>query len=531
MDDFYENLTALTDNLSDIVFSRYAEVTKVDGFTVECKENESGVVHIDVPLVNNFEVEVGDFVILGFVDNDLYNPIALGMLEPRGGGGGELPIVTEWEQVLSDEKVPSEKLTKDTIDTKVDKETGKGLSTNDYTTEEKEKLAGIENGANKTTVDTALSTSSTNPVQNKVVKGALDLKADTSSLSTVATTGDYDDLVDKPNLATVATTGDYDDLSDKPVIDSALSNTSTNALQNKTIYSWLTVKADKSSLATVATTGDYDDLMNKLEVVDDLTSTDTGNPLSAKQGKTLNDTKVDKVTGKGLSTEDYTTAEKTKLAGIEAEANKIVVDDDLSSTSMNPLTNRRTYRWLTLKADKSSLSTVATSGSYNDLTDKPSIPSKTSDLTNDGDGTNPFLTQHQSLSGYLKTTDIVDDLTTEDSTKPLSAKQGKILKDSITPLNVWTTVYENYGCKLKVNTVLGEAQLEVFSAVNITTANTDIGIATITDSYMPPQTMRVVAHNVVTAVTILIFTPEGKLYVRSTNTGSKTVNGVFRYVY
>ena len=31
-------------------------------------------------------------------------------------------------------------------------------------------------------------------------------------------------------------------------------------------------------------------------------------------------TKVDKVTGKGLSTEDYTTAEKTKLAGIEAGA-------------------------------------------------------------------------------------------------------------------------------------------------------------------------------------------------------------------
>ena len=31
--------------------------------------------------------------------------------------------------------------------------------------------------------------------------------------------------------------------------------------------------------------------------------------------------KVDKVEGKGLSTEDYTTAEKTKLAGIEADAN------------------------------------------------------------------------------------------------------------------------------------------------------------------------------------------------------------------
>lgn len=32
--------------------------------------------------------------------------------------------------------------------------------------------------------------------------------------------------------------------------------------------------------------------------------------------------KVDKVTGKGLSTEDYTTAEKNKLAGIAAGANK-----------------------------------------------------------------------------------------------------------------------------------------------------------------------------------------------------------------
>lgn len=32
---------------------------------------------------------------------------------------------------------------------------------------------------------------------------------------------------------------------------------------------------------------------------------------------------------------------------------------------------------------------------------KSEIPTKTSDLTNDGDGTNPFLTQHQDLSGYV----------------------------------------------------------------------------------------------------------------------------------
>lgn len=43
---------------------------------------------------------------------------------------------------------------------------------------DKTKLDGIATGANKTTVDSALSSSSTNPVQNKVVKGALDLKLD-----------------------------------------------------------------------------------------------------------------------------------------------------------------------------------------------------------------------------------------------------------------------------------------------------------------------------------------------------------------
>ena len=63
--------------------------------------------------------------------------------------------------------------------TAVAKETGKGLSTNDYTTAEKNKLAGIVDGANKTIVDSTLNASSENPVQNKVVKGAVDeLKQD-----------------------------------------------------------------------------------------------------------------------------------------------------------------------------------------------------------------------------------------------------------------------------------------------------------------------------------------------------------------
>ena len=42
--------------------------------------------------------------------------------------------------------------TKESVNNKVDKEESKGLSTNDYTTEEKEKLASIATGANKTSI-------------------------------------------------------------------------------------------------------------------------------------------------------------------------------------------------------------------------------------------------------------------------------------------------------------------------------------------------------------------------------------------
>lgn len=49
------------------------------------------------------------------------------------------------------------------VDSKVDKETGKGLSTNDYTTLEKEKLSGIEAGAQKNVAaDSVFDAESTN---------------------------------------------------------------------------------------------------------------------------------------------------------------------------------------------------------------------------------------------------------------------------------------------------------------------------------------------------------------------------------
>ena len=43
------------------------------------------------------------------------------------------------------------------------------------------------------------------------------------------------------------------------------------------------------------------------------------------------------------------------------------------------------------------------SGDYDDLTDKPSIPTKTSDLQNDGDGTNVFVKNNDSRLSDART--------------------------------------------------------------------------------------------------------------------------------
>ena len=58
---------------------------------------------------------------------------------------------------------------------------------------DKSKLDGIASGANKTTVDSALSSTSTNPVQNKIIKAELDTKMDIEPI--VLTNQDLDDVM------------------------------------------------------------------------------------------------------------------------------------------------------------------------------------------------------------------------------------------------------------------------------------------------------------------------------------------------
>lgn len=69
----------------------------------------------------------------------------------------------------------------------VAKDGDKVLSDNNFTDALKTKLDGIATGANKTIVDTALSSTSTNPVQNKVINSALGGKLSTSGTAAAAT--------------------------------------------------------------------------------------------------------------------------------------------------------------------------------------------------------------------------------------------------------------------------------------------------------------------------------------------------------
>lgn len=77
------------------------------------------------------------------------------------------------------------------LNNKVDKIAGKSLSTNDFTNEDKNKLDGIEQEAQKNEqVDTALDSSSTHPVQNRVIKNYVDTKiAEVNALATTTTPG------------------------------------------------------------------------------------------------------------------------------------------------------------------------------------------------------------------------------------------------------------------------------------------------------------------------------------------------------
>lgn len=99
---------------------------------------------------------------------------------------------------------------------------------------DKAKLDGIETGANKTVVDAALDATSTNPVQNKAVKAALDGKAGTA-VATASANG-LMSAADKTKLDGVEAGAN------KITVDAALDAASENPVQNKAVKAALDSK-------------------------------------------------------------------------------------------------------------------------------------------------------------------------------------------------------------------------------------------------------------------------------------------------
>lgn len=108
------------------------------------------------------------------------------------------------------------------------------------------------------TVDPSLSPTSTNAVQNKAIYNALSsLKSDLGDLDDLQTTA-KNNLVAAINEARQSGGG-----GGSVTVDSEMSSTSTNPVQNKVIKTALDAKADSEDLAEVATSGSYNDLSNK----------------------------------------------------------------------------------------------------------------------------------------------------------------------------------------------------------------------------------------------------------------------------
>lgn len=139
-------------------------------------------------------------------------------------------------------------------------------------------------------------------------------------------TTDYNELENKPDL-TLKADVTYVDSQDETI------------LQDAKDYADDKVSDLDAELATVAKTGSYDDLDDKPDIPSITGLATEGyvdGAVAPKANKTYVDTelddKVDKEVGKVLSTNDFTTPEKTKLEGVEAgaEVNTINAGDNVS---------------------------------------------------------------------------------------------------------------------------------------------------------------------------------------------------------
>ena len=304
---------------------------------------------------------------------------------------------------------------KTVLSNKVDKVSGKGLSTNDYTTAEKNKLAGIAAEANKTIVDSALSATSTNPVQNKVIAERIGtIETNVSAAATTAGNASESVAAVKKDLANyykktetyskaeinnkISAIPKFDIKVCEALPDSNISKTTVYLLKsskeepNNLYDEYIYVNSKWEKLGT-QTVGDIEGLTQRMTAAEEnieqnTSSISTINANVAKKQNTLTAGANITISGTTISAKDTTydaattttaglmsAADKTKLNGIATGATKVTVDTTLSTTSKNPVQN---------KAIATQISSIT--GDITDLKEwKTSINKTVSDIQTDTD--------------------------------------------------------------------------------------------------------------------------------------------------
>jgi len=318
--------------------------------------------------------------------------------------------------------LPTAETLAEDLDDKVDKVPGKGLSESDFTSGEKTKLAGIAAGAQVNVIETVKVGGASLEVVSKAVNIPVD-SAPTAGSGNLATSGgiqaaikavrdalalieavvptqasESNELADKEfvnssiststaefrgtvnSVAELPTTGvDDNDYAFVVSTDSA-GNTVYNRYKFTTSGGWAFEYALNNSSFTseqwaAIQSGMTAALVTKLKALPTAAALETslGQKVDKVTGKGLSTNdysdgdkaklaalptadalstslagKVDKIEGKGLSTNDYTTTEKDKLAGIEEGAQvNLPVDEEPTEGSTNPVSSGGMHAILT----------------------------------------------------------------------------------------------------------------------------------------------------------------------------------------
>lgn len=177
----------------------------------------------------------------------------------------------------------------------------------------------------------------------------------------------------------------------------------TRTINGKTLDADIALTAEDVgalSSETVLFSGSYNDLTDKPTIpsIDGLaTETFVTNKIAEAQ---LSGENVDL---SGYATKDDINSHTSNTSNPHGVTKAQIGLGNVDNTSdLNKPISTATQTALNTKANNADLATVAKSGKYSDLSDKPNIPTKISELTNDSG----YLTEHQSLAGYALKSEI-----------------------------------------------------------------------------------------------------------------------------